>query len=378
MGLRYRPMQPTDVGNCVQVLTKIPAISQRYGSAIVDVRAAWQRLIGCEAMGTAVFEEVDGAQITTWGVGVGIFVHDDFVRELKTPPLFWVGPELAKRVVRGDSPILSDNDVREANSKEGLNLLVWEACPIPEFAKRPDAYHLMMTAFIDLYRGFLCNEAITSQAESAERLQWNIDGGGLLWDAAQGRYVRSLGKDLAEVFREPHIVGTTPEVESGRPGSGVGPLFDYRRPELGFSRGEQRLLLAALPGRTDEELCRELGHVSPNRQEHVAHDLQSRRVALARTISRAPTNGCAKCGTRKGKKAPPFGLSPRTSGRAAPRFAKRPTGFSIENSALTRTAHQPLVERRQRYTRMPGSVGRRLSSSSCTMRRSCPSSFDRT
>jgi len=281
VGLRYRPMQPSDVRNCVQVLTKIPAIGRRYGSAIADLGAAWQGLIGCEAMGTAVFEEVDGAQITTWGVGVGIFVHDDFVRELKTPPLFWVGPELAKRVVRGDSPILSDNDVREANSKEGLNLLVWEACPIPEFAKRPDAYHLMMTAFIDLYRGFLCKEAITSQAESAERLQWSIDGGGLLWDAAQGRYVRSLGKDLAEVFREPHIVGTTPEVESGRLGSGVGPLFDYHRPELGFSRGEQRLLLAALPGRTDEELCRELGTSVPTVKSMW-------RTIFNRTASRLP------------------------------------------------------------------------------------------
>ena len=46
---------------------------------------------------TAVFEEVDGAQVTTWGVGVGIFVHDDFVRELKTPPLFGFSPELTKR-----------------------------------------------------------------------------------------------------------------------------------------------------------------------------------------------------------------------------------------------------------------------------------------
>jgi len=263
VGLRSRPMQPTDVSNCVEVLTKVPAIGRRYGSAIADVRAAWQRLIGCEAMGTAVFEEVDGAQVTTWGVGVGVFVHDAFVRELKTPPLFWVGPELAKRVVHGDSPILSDKQVLEANSTEGLNLLVWEGCPIPEFAKRPDAYQLMVTAFIDLYRGFRCKEAISSQAESAARLQWIIDGGGLLWDAAQGHYVRSLGKDLPAVFKEPHIVGTTPEIESQRLGSWVGPLFDYRRPQLGFSRGEQRLLLAALPGRTDEELCRELGTSVP-------------------------------------------------------------------------------------------------------------------
>ena len=263
MALRYRPMQPTDVGNCVQVLAKIPAIGCRYGSAIDNLRAAWERLFGCEAMVTAVYEDVDGPRITMWGVGVGVFVHDDFVRALKAPPLFWVGPELAKRVVQGNSPVLSDNDVRKANSGDGLNLVVWEACSIREFATRADANHLMMTAFVDLYRGFHCKEAISLQAESAERLQWTIDGGGLLWDAAQARYVRSLGKDLADVVREPHIVGTTPEVESSRPGSSVSPLFDYHRPELGFSRGEQRLLLSALPGRTDEELCRELGTSVP-------------------------------------------------------------------------------------------------------------------
>ena len=256
-------MQPTDVGACVQVLTRIPTISRRYGSAIGDLDAAWRRLVRSEAMGTSVFEEVDGAHTTVWGVGVGVFVHDDFVRELKTPPLFWFGPELAKRTVRGDSPVLTDEELREGNSKQGLTLLVWEACPIPDFSRRPDAYHLMVTAFLDLFRGFHCKEAITSQAESAERLQWNMDGGGLLWDTTTHAYTRSLGRDLADVFREPHIVGTTPEVESNRLGSWVGPLFDYRRPELGFSRGEQRLLLAALPGRTDEELCRELGMSLP-------------------------------------------------------------------------------------------------------------------
>lgn len=121
----------------------------------------------------------------------------------------------------------------------------------------------MMTAFLDLFRGFHCKQAISSQAESAQRLQGIIDGGGMLWDPAKGRSARSLGNNLAEVCREPYIVGTTPEVESNRLGSWVSPLFDYHRPELGFSRSEQRLLLAALPGRTDEELCRELGRSLP-------------------------------------------------------------------------------------------------------------------
>lgn len=41
--------------------------------------------------------------------------------------------------------------------------------------------------------------------------------------------------------------------------SWVGALFDYHPPKLGLSRGEQRLLLSALPGATDEHLAATLG-----------------------------------------------------------------------------------------------------------------------
>jgi hypothetical protein len=35
-------------------------------------------------------------------------VHDDFVREIKKRRPFWVGQELARRVIKGDSPVLTD------------------------------------------------------------------------------------------------------------------------------------------------------------------------------------------------------------------------------------------------------------------------------
>ena len=39
----------------------------------------------------------------------------------------------------------------------------------------------------------------------------------------------------------------------------IGSLFVYRPPQFGFSRAEQRLLLAALHGGTDRELSGDLG-----------------------------------------------------------------------------------------------------------------------
>jgi hypothetical protein len=205
---------------------------------------------------TAVYEDVSEGAIQICGFGIGLFVHDEFVREMKTPPLFWFGPELAKRIADGNSPALSNREVSEANSREGLNVVVWEAIPRPEFANRPDVYHLMVEAYRQLYRGFLLKEMITSQAESVQRLQWSIDAGGVIWNPAKGRYVNSVGRGLEQFVREPHIVGITREVEFKRLGSWVGTLFDYEPPQFGFSRSEQRLLLAAL-GRvsgTDREL----------------------------------------------------------------------------------------------------------------------------
>ena len=45
-------------------------------------------------MTTAVFEEVEKGRVILAGVGVGVFVRDEFVRELKSQPQFWFGPEL--------------------------------------------------------------------------------------------------------------------------------------------------------------------------------------------------------------------------------------------------------------------------------------------
>ena len=114
MVLRWRPMLPKDVSDCAGIIADHPVIGPRYGRAIQDLSAAWLRLVGSEAMRTAAFEEIEteGTRARIWGVGVSVFVTDDFVRELKTPPQFWLGPELAMRTMRGTSPVLSDREVR--------------------------------------------------------------------------------------------------------------------------------------------------------------------------------------------------------------------------------------------------------------------------
>ena len=118
MSFRWRAMQPKDVAGCTEIIATHPVIGPRYGNAIKGLKRAWLRLLGSEAMTTAVFEEIDENRVQLAGVGVGVFVRDNFLRELKAPPQFWFGPVLVRRILDGDSPVLSDKEVRAANSGE--------------------------------------------------------------------------------------------------------------------------------------------------------------------------------------------------------------------------------------------------------------------
>jgi hypothetical protein len=259
VSLRDRPMQPKDVAECAGIIASHPVIGRRYGRGISNLGPAWLRMLGSEAVNAMVIEEVSGSQTTICFVGVSVFVSDDFVRELKTPPQFWFGPELARRIMRGNSPVLSNTQVREANSNGGLNSITWEGCIRQGFESHLELHRKVISVFIEQHRGFLCKEAISCQIENVERFHWVLKTGGLLWDTKHGRYVDSLEKDPSEIICDPHVLGVTREIEHDRPSTWVGALFEYLPPRIGFSRGEQKLLLSALSGRTDQELSEHLG-----------------------------------------------------------------------------------------------------------------------
>ena len=257
MSVRWRPMQSKDVRECVEIVATHPEVGPRYGGATDDLQKAWLSILGRDAVIALVLEELDGRRTRAWGVGVSVVVTEEFLNEIKRPPLFWLGPVLAKRVVGGESPLLSDKQLREANSTGGLNAVCWEGCIRAEDERRPEYVRCMMGAFLDTHRGYLWNEVLAYQARSAERLKWTFDSGGQLWNPAEGRYWESPREDLQEIVRQPHIIGVTGEMARHRLGAWVDAVFDYRTPRIGFSRAEQQLLEAALHDEagTDRELA---------------------------------------------------------------------------------------------------------------------------
>jgi DNA-binding CsgD family transcriptional regulator len=264
MSIRHRPMRPKDVRECVEIVAAHPIVAPRYGDSLADLRPALLRVFSSSGFCSAVvFEEIDESagrspsRPRLLGIGVSVFVSDDFLRELKTRPSFWIGPELARRVVRGDSPLLSEMQVREANSGRGLNLAVWHSCIREEDTKRADVWSELMAAFMENHRGFRLNELV-AQGESPQHVEGMRNTGGHLFKFTNGRYGDFDGSPH-RIIQEPHIVGCAREMAQGQLGSWIGSLFLYEHPRFGFSRSEQRLLLSAMAGGTDEELSDELG-----------------------------------------------------------------------------------------------------------------------
>ena len=257
MGIHWRPMRPKDVRECVEIVAAHPILGPRYGPVIAELKAVWLGLLGREAFRPFVFEEVQDSSIRKMGVGVSAFVSDEYLQRMKTPPFFWHGPDLTMRIARGESPLLSDKETREANRNSGLTLLVWEGALRAEYSDRADGFAALISAFLEQHRGFLLREIVTSSMTLDQLLGVLRSGGQIL--NADGKYVDSVERPLNEVLAAPHYMGLTREVGLSRTGSWVGSLFIHESPRFCFRPSEQRLLLTALQGGTDEELSDELG-----------------------------------------------------------------------------------------------------------------------
>jgi hypothetical protein len=96
-------MQAEDIRECVGIVAGHPVIGSRYGRIIERLPEAWLRLLKCDACVTQVFQSGEGLRGPICFFGVSAIVRDEFLHEMKRPPLFWVGPELTRRIVIGES-----------------------------------------------------------------------------------------------------------------------------------------------------------------------------------------------------------------------------------------------------------------------------------
>jgi hypothetical protein len=260
MIIRHRKMTLQDIPDCVSFVVSQPALRARYPS-MDELARAWAKLIDDEFACMLLYEEISRARSTIWGVSIAAFVRQSFVREIKTPPFFWIGPELARRVNSASSPVLSSKEIREANSTNGLNLVVFQGNILPAKPRWLETYYAGVKAFFEEYRGYQIKEIIGSQADTPEFLSSMLHSGAMLFQPELEGRINQESTDLEQVVKTPHVVTLSPETARLLGGSWFSSVFDYHPPIMKLSPSQQRLLLFALRGDTDQILAEKL-HIS--------------------------------------------------------------------------------------------------------------------
>jgi DNA-binding CsgD family transcriptional regulator len=252
--IRHSPLQLEDLSACVEIIAAHPVLGPRYGPSLERLKSAWSHLLHSDAFFSLAIKETGPGWSKALSAQVACFVTNEFADEIATRPLRWMGPELANRTQSGPPVILTDSEVRLANSTDGLNLFVWPTCFPPEHETNAELRQTCQALFFDLFRGFNVKRMQTQLIHPVE-LRMAVNSGARYLLGADPNYSQDLGK-AALVVMQPHVVEATRAMALQQPGTWINQFFAYRRPKIGLSRSEQRLLAAALQGGTDEELAK--------------------------------------------------------------------------------------------------------------------------
>jgi len=118
--MRFRLVDSRDFVTCRSLLNPALRLSQR---TLQQLPAIWRKLA---TFGTfsIVEDPLKPYPHCIEGFGASVFVDDRFVDEFLGQERNYLDAELYDRIVRGSSPVLPLKKIAEANSGDGLNLVV--------------------------------------------------------------------------------------------------------------------------------------------------------------------------------------------------------------------------------------------------------------
>jgi hypothetical protein len=205
----------------------------------------------------SLLEDPELPQVVVQAAGVSAFVTDGFFEEYLAHPFPGLTAEIYERIQMGLSPLLTLSEIRQANSRQGLNLVMLHfVLRNPDLS---DAYvqqvlSAMNAAFFFFYGGYHLRSVI-QEVGNAEAARF-MEAGGF-------RLVANFGptdETSKSASNSEHYVLAIRK-EQVQP-SVVNPLsfmFQQIRPRIFFSPGEQKVLELALLNESDEEIAGHLG-----------------------------------------------------------------------------------------------------------------------
>ncbi len=248
-------MKRSDIDRCVDVFEKQPDFETTYGGQKEALRQTLKRIVGLEGFLAFLFEVILEEEVQLLGVGGIAFLNSEFVDRAKQSPYPWIGPTLMQQLLAGETPLLSDSEVRRENTVGGLTVYAWPFGFAPNTIT-PEFMTFMMVSFIEELRGYNLKEFL-GQAPDGEALRAMLRAGGELF-TPEGTFV-DLPEGEEGRLLDPHLVVITRKRAFEHVGNWASALFLFRSPVIGFSRSEQHLLEDALRGSTDEDVATERG-----------------------------------------------------------------------------------------------------------------------
>lgn len=237
-------------------MRKITALDNRLDrnlAQVIDDLLDEDRLIG------GLIEDYDvTGERTVIAATLSAFVSPEFQRSYLTKPWPCLTNWLLKRCLDGATDIFLDR-ARQAqgNLSRGLDLVMLDYIQTPMDFTSPEGRRIMTVFFpffLSIHRGYNLNSMILEAGAVYEQMAL---GGGF-------RLYRALDLD-AEPPAEPVPAGASSKravyffqremAADTPPSTPVSAVFTYLPPRFRFTVGEQRMLLRAIDGLTDEEIA---------------------------------------------------------------------------------------------------------------------------
>ena len=242
----WRPISEADLSKCLEIQPE--CLGDQTVGRTTALRI-WRALLDNPAFKASVIESerpIAGHKIVACGMGV--FVTRSFAdQEIRNPR-----PGLNSRIIAGiaaeESVVLSRTQIAAGNAGEGVDFVnmygTWRD-GIMNTDQLAEAQALLGTSFVEHFAGYRFNRVLKEA----------IGHSRIALARATGTY------RLVAEFQESDsaLAVVTRESALAAPYSVAATMYRYQAPVLRLRPAEQKLLTAALSGRTDAELSSDLG-----------------------------------------------------------------------------------------------------------------------
>lgn len=251
----HRSLEKKDFERIFEITRERFVFADEDRSRLVSLWTELLRTQSCATVG--VDDRRRPPQTRLVGFGISVFATDDFTERVLAGHPF-LSRAFLEQWETGPRPYLKTDEVAEANANDGLNLIILHYGWCKDVAPQDlGTIQILQTErFVYQHAGYLTKTYVHEVFGPALR-EFMIGGG---MQVKHDYREPQWREPLARVMEDDWPYLTMHGSEPSRPGT-LASFFRSKgtRPRFAFSPAEQRLLLLALEGRSDEDLASAMG-----------------------------------------------------------------------------------------------------------------------